>query len=142
LALSIVRERYADFGPTFAAEKLAELHGCSVSRETLRGWMIEDGLWIDRRHRLAGDGTVWAELVNRYISQVVTETNCHARFSLWSSRARVEIFILLPVPHLAGDQKLLCSCRNQSLRWVTKYGGPFKPIFELAVASVRHRKSA
>jgi hypothetical protein len=53
LALSIVRERYVDFGPTLAAEKLAELHGCSVSHETLRNWMIEDGLWIDRRHRLA-----------------------------------------------------------------------------------------
>src|SRR6202161_453105 len=53
LALSIVRERYADFGPTLAAEKLAEHHGCSVSHETLRGWMIADGLWIDRRHRLA-----------------------------------------------------------------------------------------
>jgi hypothetical protein len=53
LALSIVRERYADFGPTFAAEKLAEHHGCSVSRETLRSWMIADGLWVDRRHRLA-----------------------------------------------------------------------------------------
>jgi hypothetical protein len=52
LALSIVRERYADFGPTLAAEKLAELHSCSVSRETLRGWMIADGLWVDRRHRL------------------------------------------------------------------------------------------
>src|SRR3954466_4689424 len=52
LALSIVRERYADFGPTLAVEKLAELHGCSVSRETLRGWMIADGLWVDRRHRL------------------------------------------------------------------------------------------
>jgi hypothetical protein len=52
LALSIVRERYADFGPTMAAEKLAEHHGCSVSRETLRGWMIADGLWQDRRHRL------------------------------------------------------------------------------------------
>ena len=53
LAVSIVRERYADFGPTFAAEKLAEHHGCSVSHETLRGWMIADGLWVDRRHRLA-----------------------------------------------------------------------------------------
>jgi Helix-turn-helix domain len=52
LALSLVRERYADFGPTFAAEKLAEVHGCSVSRETLRGWMIADGLWVDRWHRL------------------------------------------------------------------------------------------
>jgi hypothetical protein len=31
---------------------LAGHHGCSVSRETLRGWMIADGLWQDRRHRL------------------------------------------------------------------------------------------
>src|SRR5580704_5247647 len=53
LALSIVSERYADFGPTFAAEKLAENHACSVSHETLRRWMIADGLWVDRRHRLA-----------------------------------------------------------------------------------------
>jgi len=52
LALAIVRERYADFGPTLAAEKLAAHHGCTVSRETLRGWMIADGLWQDRRHRL------------------------------------------------------------------------------------------
>ena len=52
LALSLVRDRYPDFGPTLAAEKLARQHGCSISRETLRGWMIADGLWIDRRHRL------------------------------------------------------------------------------------------
>jgi hypothetical protein len=52
LALSIVRERYVDFGPTLAAEKLAAHHGCTISRETLRGWMITAGLWTDRRHRL------------------------------------------------------------------------------------------
>src|SRR5262244_640378 len=66
LALSIVRERYCDFGPSLAAEKLAERHGCSISRETLRGWMIADGLWQDRRHRLprrisrAGGTIAWA----------------------------------------------------------------------------------
>ena len=52
LAMSLVREHYSDFGPTFAAEKLAERHGCTVSRETLRSWMIADGLWLDRRARL------------------------------------------------------------------------------------------
>jgi hypothetical protein len=52
LAMALVRERYADFGPTLAAEKLTELHGFGISRETLRNWMIEDGLWIDRRRRL------------------------------------------------------------------------------------------
>ena len=35
-ALALVRENYADFGPTLAAEKLAERHGLTVSRETLR----------------------------------------------------------------------------------------------------------
>jgi hypothetical protein len=48
VALSIAREQYADFGPTLAAEKLAEHHGCPISR----GWMIAHGLWQDRRHRL------------------------------------------------------------------------------------------
>jgi transposase len=50
-ALSLVRERYADFGPTLAAEKLAELHDCRVSRETLRGWMVVEGLWLSRKQR-------------------------------------------------------------------------------------------
>src|SRR5258707_1685979 len=35
-AIALVRELYADFGPTFAAEKLAERHDLKVSRETLR----------------------------------------------------------------------------------------------------------
>jgi Winged helix-turn helix len=50
-ALSLVRARYADFGPTLAAEMLAERHGLPVSRETLRQWMIEAGLWLSRPQR-------------------------------------------------------------------------------------------
>lgn len=49
--IGIVRERYFDFGPT-AAEKLAELHGIHLARETLRQWMMAAGLWKDRRARL------------------------------------------------------------------------------------------
>ncbi|PDT82092.1 ISNCY family transposase [Sinorhizobium sp. BJ1] len=50
-AVAIVRERYADFGPTLAAEKLAEEHGLMVSRETLRKWMTEAGVWLSRQQR-------------------------------------------------------------------------------------------
>ena len=32
--LGIIRERYPDFGPTLAAEKLAELHGIHIGRES------------------------------------------------------------------------------------------------------------
>ena len=50
-AIDIVRSRYADFGPTLAAEKLRELHDLIVSRETLRGWMVAEGLWATRKQR-------------------------------------------------------------------------------------------
>ena len=50
LALQLIRERYADFGPTLAAEKLIE-QGFSISRETLRKWMADDGLWLSRKQR-------------------------------------------------------------------------------------------
>lgn len=50
-ALASVRSRYEGFGPTLAHEKLTELHGLRLSVETLRHWMIEDGLWIPRARR-------------------------------------------------------------------------------------------
>jgi transposase len=50
-ALELVRAHYRDFGPTLAAEMLAEKHGLAVSRETLRHWMVEAGLWLSRRQR-------------------------------------------------------------------------------------------
>jgi hypothetical protein len=49
--LALVREHYPDFGPTLAVEKLAARHGLRLGVETLRQWMIADGLWIDRRHK-------------------------------------------------------------------------------------------
>lgn len=50
-ALQIIRERYTDFGPTLACEKLAELHGVVLSKETVCKLMILSGLWIPRRLR-------------------------------------------------------------------------------------------
>jgi len=50
-ALSLIKENYPDFGPTLAAGMLAEHHGFRVSRETLRKWMQEDGLWLPRKQR-------------------------------------------------------------------------------------------
>jgi len=49
--LAIIRERYWDFGPTLAAEKLREVHDITLGRETLRRWLIEAGIWADRKQR-------------------------------------------------------------------------------------------
>ena len=50
-ALELIHQHYSDFGPTLAHEKLQELHDVSVSLETLRQWMIADGLWVPHSKR-------------------------------------------------------------------------------------------
>ncbi|AJY03505.1 integrase core domain protein [Burkholderia vietnamiensis LMG 10929] len=50
-ALTIIRDRYADFGPTLACEKLRECHGIGLAKETVRKLMTDAGLWIPRRQR-------------------------------------------------------------------------------------------
>ena len=49
--LARVGQRYADFGPTLAAEHLAK-EGLPVSRETLRKWMTKAAYWGPRRQRV------------------------------------------------------------------------------------------
>lgn len=48
-ALELLQTRYADFGPTFAHEKLTEVHHLGLGRETVRGLMIQAGLWQPHR---------------------------------------------------------------------------------------------
>ena len=48
--LQAYRRRYADFGPTLACEKLAE-EGLVIAVNTLRRWLLAEGLWQRRRRR-------------------------------------------------------------------------------------------
>ena len=54
--LQVVREQYGGeegqrLGPTLAAEHLQEDHRLTVHPETLRLWMLEEGLWSRQRKR-------------------------------------------------------------------------------------------
>lgn len=53
-AISLIRTRYFDFGPTLACEKLNELHGLRLSVETVRQLMIGSELWKPKPARAAG----------------------------------------------------------------------------------------
>src|SRR5215472_7932439 len=44
-AVTIMQREYGDFGPTLASEYLARDHQITVSRETVRKWMLQAGLW-------------------------------------------------------------------------------------------------
>lgn len=47
--LSIIREEYADYGPQLIKESLEENDGIQLARETIRRWMVEEGLWVPDR---------------------------------------------------------------------------------------------
>ncbi len=47
--LGLYKKKYNGFGPTLASEKLLELDGLSISRETLRQWLLSEGLWQSKR---------------------------------------------------------------------------------------------
>ena len=54
--MKLVQEKYGEsegerFGPTLAAEPLASEDGMRIDAETLRRWMLAEGLWKRRRKR-------------------------------------------------------------------------------------------
>lgn len=51
-ALSLIENHYPDFAPTFASEKLEEIHRIIINRETLRIKMTEAGLWFPKQKRV------------------------------------------------------------------------------------------
>lgn len=48
-AIDLLHNLYADFGPTFAHEKLVEKHGLKLSSGSVRQIMIRENLWIPRK---------------------------------------------------------------------------------------------
>ncbi len=68
-AVVLVKAKYRDFGPTLAAEYLTEKHGLEVSKEKLRQWLMEAGVWRRKRRRVEEIHTwrprrsCWGELV-------------------------------------------------------------------------------
>src|SRR5216683_1411209 len=83
--------QWHDYGPTLAAEELAE-HGLKVGKETSRKWLLQAGLWkarrarVERAHvapppstlgRAAAVGHQYARLAGRTRAAVVSD--CHAR---------------------------------------------------------------
>lgn len=68
-ALDLVKEKYEDFGPTLAHEKLTEVHKLQLSRESVRRLMIEEGIWKPKRakkpsvHQLRERRACFGELV-------------------------------------------------------------------------------
>ena len=84
-ALDAVAGQYADFGPTLAAEKLAERDGIQVGDETLRRWMTAAGLWKPRPRKVKHRR--WRERKACFGELVQVDTSDHDWFEGRGERA-------------------------------------------------------
>jgi hypothetical protein len=76
-ALTILKTPdWHDFGPTFAAEQLAKRHQIHVGKETLRGWMIDAGLWKSKPQTIE-DVHVWRPRRTGFGELVQWDTSDH-----------------------------------------------------------------
>jgi hypothetical protein len=121
-AIEVLKQAdWHDFGPTFASEQLAKRHQIRVGKETLRGWMIEAGLWkpgarrieaspqrVRRtgavghlRARLAGvaamrekpgGADVWLLEIERGIANRLTYDSRNGTLPAWSANGRIITF--------------------------------------------------
>ena len=85
------QEKYRGFGPTLAAEHLSRV-GVEVSRETLRGWMSEAGLWRPRRKRVKKVHT-WRERRAAFGELVLLDSSDHDWLEGRGPRLRLIAFI-------------------------------------------------
>ena len=65
-----------DFGPTFASEQLAKRHNIRISKETARGWMVEEGLWQAHPRKLT-EVHQWRPRRNGFGELVQWDTSNH-----------------------------------------------------------------
>lgn len=57
--IALLKEKYSDFGPTFASEKLSENHSLSYDPKTIRSLQITEGLWTPRKGEKRSDHRDW-----------------------------------------------------------------------------------
>ena len=69
-------EDYQGFGPTLASEYLAKRHQIRVSRETVRTWMRQAGLWRVRKRRVQ-EIHAWRARRSRFGEMVQWDTSEH-----------------------------------------------------------------
>ena len=74
--VGIYRKVYEGFGPRLASEKLLERENVRINEETLRLWLIEEGLWRKRRGKKEKKRS-WRARKNHYGSMVQMDGSHH-----------------------------------------------------------------
>jgi len=128
--LRLVREKYSGgvgerFGPTLAAEHLGEEDGVEIHAETLRRWMLAEGLWSRERKR-----TPYRKrrVRREHFGELV---QLDGSFEAWLEERGPEGCLLNLVDDASsttlcrlGEQETIWAAAGVLRRWIERYGVP------------------
>lgn len=125
--LDLLKEKYPDFGPTLAHEKLCEVHHLAISRESVRQLMIIENLWKPKRaskppaHQLRERRACFGELVQ-------IDGSDHAWFEVRGPRCTLLVYIDDATGQLlelwfVPDETFFAYC-EASRHYLERYGKP------------------
>jgi len=123
--LGKVQEKYNGFGPTLAAEHLSSEDQLQVHPETLRRWMLAEGLWKKARrrkqHRKRRDRRAhFGELVQM-------DGSFHDWYQERAGKACLMNMVddaSSTVEGRLGDEETIWAAANVLRQWIAKYGVP------------------
>lgn len=125
-ALSLVSNLYPDFGPTFASEKLEEIHNLKIHPETLRLLMADDGIWKIKHQKV--ETHFWRERKETFGEMAQLDGSPHDWFEDRADRCALLAFIddaTSQILHLEfADSESTASIMNATKKYLLKHGRP------------------
>jgi hypothetical protein len=122
---SIIGQRYGDFAPLHATEKLWERHKVRVSREKVRRIMMAKGLW--RRRRRRKEDHVWRERKPHVGEMVQLDGSHHS----WLEKRGPRLVLMGYVDDATGrffgrfyDHEGIYPAMDSLRRYIGRYGLP------------------
>lgn len=119
------QERYYDFGPTLATEKLAD-DGLKVNRETLRLWFLDEGLWQPKKKRMKHRKRRPRKA--HFGEMVQLDGSHHDWFEDRAGRCTLMNMVddaTGITMSLIGDGETVVSAMTILKKWIEKYGVPY-----------------
>lgn len=106
--IDIVKKKYYDFGLKFASEKLLENESKKVSKETLRKWVIEEGICIPRDLRKKTDVHPWRRCKDCFGEMLLADGSIHDWLEGRGPKMVLLAYIyVLPAMHLPDSTLLI-----------------------------------
>lgn len=116
-AKKLLKEKYSDFKPTFASEKLKELHHIKINKETTRQLMIEEKLWKVKPRKQSKNKHLWRPRKDNYGEMQQFDGSYH----LWLEDRNEEMCLLLSVDDAEGKITKGEFAENEGVKPVSKF---------------------